>query len=291
MADAVRPEALPGDQRFRRGLWIRPADLGPARASARRDGTAARPAVQPGAAVADEDRSAFETGENWLSRGRFKRALPCFERVGRGPLARAAAAYLGAIHAELGDFDQGSRWFRGALSGQDAFTQRGFGILLDITAYLGAGDKYTRWAADGKDGAAANHLGGSLVLRGFAGDGEARLRRAAEDCDHPAAMFRLALLLAARGDRSEAARWCDRAREAGHQPANCCLQAFRVHAGELSAEEAVAVKRPRAADGYEPLAQALERRWGVRSPRNADGYLRRAAQQNLDGMIALKLLD
>lgn len=303
MAEAGRPEALPGDQRFRKGLWIRPADFGSAGAmvghgrggSGGGSGTgggsgAARPAVEPGAAVADEQRTAFETGENLLGRGRFKQAIPCFERIGRGPLGSAAAAYLGAIHAELGEFEHGSHWFRRALSGQDAFAQRGYGILLDITAYLGAGDKYTRWAADGKDGAAANHLGGSLVLRGFAADGEARLRRAAEECDHPAAMFRLALLLAVRGDRSEAVRWCDRAREAGNQSANCCLQAFRVHAGELSGEEARAVKRPRATDGYEPLVQALERRWGVRTPRSASRYLRLAARENLDGMLALKML-
>jgi tetratricopeptide (TPR) repeat protein len=290
MAGAGKPEALPGDQRFRRGLWIRPADFGPSRAPAGDDRGAARPAVEPGAVVADEERAAFETGEAWLGRGRLKRAVPCFEAVGRGPLGTAAASYLGAIHAELGRFDQAEQWFRRALSGQGAFAQRGYGILLDITAHLGAGDKYTRWAADGKDGAAANHLGGSLVLRGFAGDGEARLRRAAEDCGHPAAMFRLALLLAARGDRSEAARWCDRAREAGDQTANCALQAFRVHAGELSADEAVAVKRPRATDGFEALVQALERRWGVYPPRNVNRRLRLAARENLDGMLALRLL-
>jgi len=293
MAEAGRPEALPGDQRFRRGLWIRPAAFGAAGAAAGRDGGGsggARPVVEPGAVVADEERIAFETGEGWLGRGRFKQAIPCFEGIGRGPLGRAAAAYLGAIHAEQGRFVQAEHWFRRALSGQDAFAQRGYGILLDITAYLGAGDKYTRWAADGKDGAAANHLGGSLVLRGFAVDGEARLRRAAEECDHPAAMFRLALLLAIRGDRSEAVRWCDRAREAGDEPANCCLQVFRVHAGELTAEEARTVKRPRATNGYEPLVQALERRWGVRTPRNANRYLRLAARENLDGMLALKML-
>jgi len=292
MAEAGRPDALPGDQRFRKGLWIRPADFGSAGALAGRDvtGGAARPAVEPGVVVADEQRTAFETGENWLGRGRFKQAIPCFEGIGRGPLGSAAAAYLGAVCAELGRFDQAEHWFRRALSGQDAFAQRGYGILLDITAYLGAGDKYTRWAADGKDGAAANHLGGSLILRGFAADGEARLRRAAEECDHPAAMFRLALLLAVRGDRVEAVRWCDRAREAGDQPANCCLQVLRVHAGELSGEEARVVKRPHATNGYEPLVQALERRWGVRTPRNANRYLRLAARENLDGMLALKML-
>lgn len=292
MAEAGRPDALPGDQRFRKGLWIRPAGLGSAGALAGRggSGSAVRPTAESGAVVADQERTAFETGENLLGSGRFKQAIPCFEGIGRGPLGSAAAAYLGAIHAELGQFDQSEHWFRRALSGQDAFAQRGYGILLDITAYLGAGDKYTRWAADGKDGAAANHLGGSLLLRGFAVDGEARLRRAAEECDFPPAMFRLALLLAVRGDRAEAVRWCDRAREAGDQSANCCLQVFRVHAGDLSGEEARAVKRPRATEGYEPLVQALERRWGVRPPRNANRYLRLAARENLDGMLALRML-
>jgi len=34
----------------------------------------------------------------------------------------------------------------------------------------------------------------------------------------------------------------------------------------------------------------LERRWGVRAPRNADRYLRLAARENLDGMLALRTL-
>jgi Flp pilus assembly protein TadD len=246
--------------------------------------------IRGSAGISDEERTAYDVGESWLRKGRFKKAVPYFEKIERGPLSSAASAYLGAIHAEAGRFEQAEHWFRKALSGQDPFAQRGYGILLDITTYLGAGDKYTRWAADGKDGAAANHLGGSLILRGFAGDGETVLRRAATECGHPPAMFRLALLLAARGGRAEAVRWCGQARERGDQLANCCLSAFRVHAGELTVEEAQAVKRPRADDGYEPLARALEQRWGVRTPRGADRQLKLAARENLDGMLALKLL-
>jgi tetratricopeptide (TPR) repeat protein len=240
--------------------------------------------------VSDDERAAYDTGEMWVRKGKLAKAIPFFEQTARGPFGGAATAYLGSIHAELGQFERAERWFRRALSSQDTFTQRGYGILLDITAHLGAGDKYTRWAADGRDGAAANHLAGSLILRGFAGDGEALLRRAAAEYGHPPAMFRLALLFAANGRRVEAAQWCDRARAAGHQAATCCLPAFLMHAGELPPEEARVVQRPRAADGYESLARALEGRWGARSPRRADGYLRRAARENLDGMLALRLL-
>ena len=276
MADAGRPEALPSDRRFRRGLWICPVVVG---ADVRRS-----------AGISDEQQTAFDLGESWLRKGRLAKAIPYFEQVDRGPLSSAAAAYLGATCAELGRFERAEHWFRRALSGQGAFAQRGYGILLDITTYLGAGDKYTRWAADGGDGAAANHVGGSLILRGFAGDGEAVLRRAATEYGYAQAMFRLALVLAARGDRAEAALWCERARGAGDQAANCCLTIFRVHAGELSAQDAAAVKRPRASDGYESLVRALERKWGVRAPRNADRYLKLAARENLDGILALQML-
>jgi tetratricopeptide (TPR) repeat protein len=276
LADAGKPEALPSDRRFRRGLWIRPVAVG---ADARR-----------GVGISDDERTAFDLAEAWLKKGRLAKAIPYFEQVERGPLSSPAAAYLGAICAELGRFERAEHWFRRALSGQDAFAQRGYGILLDITTYLGAGDKYTRWAADGGDGEAANHLGGSLILRGFGGDGEAVLRRAATEYGHAPAMFRLALVLAARGDRAEAALWCDRARGAGDQAANCCLTTFRVHSGELTAQDAAAVKRPRATDGYESLVRALERKWGVRTPRNADRYLKLAARENLDGILALQML-
>lgn len=283
MADAGKPEALPSDRRFRRGLWIRPAADGSIRESA-------DPRSQSVAGISDDERTAFDLGETLLKKGRLAKAIPYFEQVERGPLSSPAAAYLGAICAELGRFERAEHWFRRALSGQDPFAQRGYGILLDITTYLGAGDKYTRWAADGGDGAAANHVGGSLILRGFGGDGESVLRHAATAYGYAPAMFRLALVLAARGDRAEAAVWCDRAREAGNQAANCCLTTFRVHSGELTAEDAAVVKRPRATDGYESLVRALERKWGVRAPRNADRYLKLAARENLDGILALRML-
>jgi tetratricopeptide (TPR) repeat protein len=295
MADAGKPEALPSDRRFRRGLWIRPvasANAGrESRGRATPDGRFPTPAgARRSAGITDEQQTAFDLAETWLRKGRLAKAIPYLEHVERGPLSSAAAGYLGAICAELGRFERAEHWFRRALSGQDSFAQRGYGILLDITTYLGAGDKYTRWAADGGDGAAANHVGGSLILRDFGGDGEAVLRRAATEYGHAPAMFRLALVLAARGDRAEAVMWCDRARGAGDQAANCCLTVFRVHAGELTAEDAAAVKRPRATDGYESLVRALERKWGARAPRNADRYLRLAARENLDGILALRML-